>query len=358
MKIKTKDLQNLIPTIRSVVGNYELQPKSTMLGIKTTTDSLVFYAIGRDKLKIGLKVENPDQGIDLAVNANQFLSLIDKTTTEDIEISLDSSSQNVIVKGNGVYNIAKMICEIGDVTFDDINTTNLTNSLGSITKDFIRTIIVNNTYATLKIKESESQGRMSTGNYHINTDKTMTSDGDVICKTVQNSGLNADISLTPITINTLKIVNSDLTVYNVGNDLYFTGTDVVIVSPKVLDASEFPFQALDDQLKDELYDTTVFVEKAPILAAMERLSIFNIDNSPIEITLNNGSAIFKIKEQIENVIISGDGKGFVFVADPLKFTSSIKAINVDSITMKFNVNNKNLLRLDGTNLIEAISSRS
>lgn len=363
MKINTKELQGLIPVIKSAVGNNSLQPDTTRLGIKTTSDSIVFYSKGRDRLKKSLKIASPDQGVDIAVNANIFLGLLGKTTTDEIELSIDDTTKNLVFKGNGIYNIEQEVSEVGPIKFGEISTDNLTNSIGTLKKDFIKTIINNNTYALLKVKEGESEGRLSTGNYHIKTDNTMTSDSEVISRTNVSSGLSKDISLSPETINTIALTDEDLAVYEVGNDLLLVGSDSVISSPIVSDSNEFPYTELVNMIKDELFPSSVSVEKSPILSAIDRLSIFNVDNSPLKISFGNNIVEFSIKEQKESIVAIGDGRkpdgtDYVFNTDMTSFVSSLKAYNKDTVVFKFNVNDITIIRLDGDNLIEAVSSKS
>lgn len=360
MTIATKDLKNLLPLLKSVLGNIETRPMTTYLGIKTTADSIVFYTSGRDKVKTSLKVANPDQGIDICVNANLFLGLLDKTTTENIELSKEPNQGNLLFKGNGTYTIEKIVSETGDRTYDDITTDNLTNSIGELTKDIIKKIMDNNSFALNKIQEKDrGAGSLSTENYHINTDKTVTSDGSVISNSTLASGLSSNLSLDPITMASLEIICKDenVKVYQVGNDNLFVGKNTILSSPVVENASTFPLEELVGQMKDELYDKEVTVDKSALISAIDRISLFNTTNEALLLTFGNNAMEVSIKGEKESLVAVGDGEGFIFSADSDKLLNSVKALNTNSAKFKFNKSTPEVLRLDGDNFIIVVAAK-
>ena len=106
MKAKTKDLKAIVAKVQRGIGNNPLMPLSSLVsigydGAKTLTLKTFDgynYVVSHDEI-----AEEGGEAFTACVNANTFVALVNKTTSE--AITLELSQKYVAFKGNGNYKL-------------------------------------------------------------------------------------------------------------------------------------------------------------------------------------------------------------------------------------------------------------
>ena len=101
MILKVEELKDICSTVLTAVDSNELSILTETLELNVTNNILYLTVTNREyyaQFKLNV---NTDEDFHATVNANLFLSLIAKTTTEEIELTVDATNLNI--KGNGRY---------------------------------------------------------------------------------------------------------------------------------------------------------------------------------------------------------------------------------------------------------------
>lgn len=117
MNIKTTDLQKVVNLAISGCGQNSQIPLTQLFGVRTmiTKDGNYLVIGSTDTINYvyaKTKIES-DEAIDICINANIFTSLVNKFTTDTIEIELKDKYLSVVA--NGEYKLDLALLESGEV---------------------------------------------------------------------------------------------------------------------------------------------------------------------------------------------------------------------------------------------------
>ena len=127
MILNTLDIKNISQIILNAVDNSESSLVTESLELIVKNGVLFLNVTNREyyaKVKFNL---GTNEDFHATVNANLFLKLISKITTEQIEFNIDSN--NLIIKGNGTYKIPLIFEGEQLLTLPEINVENVTSEL-------------------------------------------------------------------------------------------------------------------------------------------------------------------------------------------------------------------------------------
>lgn len=124
MILKLNDLKNVCNDILPAVDSTDISSLTETLGLEVKDNVLYLSVTNREYfVTVKLKVDEKDE-FKATVNANLFLKLVSQTTSETIELTINST--NLVLKGNGTYKLPLIYdndhllelpkIELGDVT--------------------------------------------------------------------------------------------------------------------------------------------------------------------------------------------------------------------------------------------------
>lgn len=141
MILRIEDLKDVCSKILSAVDSSELSTLTETLELKTSGKCLYMSVTNREYY-VRVKLELEEEIIFHAtVNANLFLKLIAQTTTETVEITIDSNA--LIVKGNGTYKLPLIYNDGKLLELPTIDISNITSDF-TVEGDVLTSILTYN----------------------------------------------------------------------------------------------------------------------------------------------------------------------------------------------------------------------
>lgn len=269
MKIKTKDLQDKVAILSTVIGNNVALPITCLVGMKTEGNKLKLIVKGVNSAQALVDVENVIPNMNLSIRADIFLKLIPKISCDELEMLLDN--ENIVIKTSYAdYRFPKTVSTDGDVTFEDIVLSG--NSIGTFAGEDISLANSKSTYA---LSAQSGTGR-DLENYHFYKDKIVTSNASLVAKIVKTFNLSTDLSLSQITIKTLMTafskISGDAEIFMDGDNMFISMNDFILQTQNG-DILSFPISAIE-QFFTQTYANSINVNKQELLDALDRLSVF------------------------------------------------------------------------------------
>ena len=115
-----------------------------VLELKIISNSLVMSIANKEYfVSVSIPVENADNSFHATVNANLFLKLISKITTDTVELNIEGT--NLLINGNGKYTIPMIFDSEKLLVLDEISINNVK------TKFTISGDILSNIYNTANL---------------------------------------------------------------------------------------------------------------------------------------------------------------------------------------------------------------
>lgn len=279
MILKTKEFANVCKTILGAIDNKDSTLFTETLELKTTNDVLDLNVTNREYfVKVSFKLPQAEN-FHASVNANLFLNLISKVTTDTIEIVRNGNS--IIINANGnyklpvIYNNNSMLelprIEVGNVTNEmTINSTILHSILSFNSKELLRGVAVKPVQKYYYIDENGAI--------------TFTSGACVNNFTLEKP---VKILLAPKVVNLFKLFKEETPVsFKLGQeelteDLVQTkvefSADNIVLTAKLSDVgliSSVPTTAIRG-MADKTYTHSVVLNKTQLLQALSRILLFN-----------------------------------------------------------------------------------
>lgn len=298
IKIKTEVLQNLVNKVSKGMGNNKMLPITEMIGINISNSTLSLISTdGRNKVQVIGQVENLDnQDTNVAVTGANFVKLIQKTTTENVTLSVDDNK--LTVKGNGSYSFSLPVDEEGHLI-----------SMQSITTDGLQTIEVN----SKDLKDSYNLNKESvattmevpsyTGFYYDETGSIATNSLKI--SYVKNSLLKNPVLLVSSFAALFSLIDEEKATIGQNNSEIFVYTPTVILqSTKMPDITDFPVDSIKPFLQTEM-EHKVTVNKQALLNLLDRISIFvtPYDKNGIKLDFTkDGLVVWTIKEDNKELL--------------------------------------------------------
>ena len=121
IKLKTTDLKAVLAKVARGMGNNKFVPMTGLLGMNIADGRLrILSTDGTNTMQADMAVES-DGAASFSVPGATFTRLIEKTSSDSVELEMEGTS--LTVRGNGKYTFAIPADEDGNaVTFDNIST--------------------------------------------------------------------------------------------------------------------------------------------------------------------------------------------------------------------------------------------
>ena len=102
IKLKTEELKDVVNKVSKGMGNNKMLPITEMIGINILNSNIYFITTdGSSKVQGSLAIDNANDSCSFVVNGKNFVQLIQKTTTEFVELIIEDDK--LLFKGNGNY---------------------------------------------------------------------------------------------------------------------------------------------------------------------------------------------------------------------------------------------------------------
>lgn len=141
MILKTKEFKSACKSILSAVDTSTHSIINESLELKVEGDTLFLYVTNKEYfVSVKLKVESSED-FKATVDAKLFLSLVDKITTDELELLVEGNA--LVIKGNGRYKLPMFTSDDKLLELTPITIDNPTNSF-VISSDILLSILTNN----------------------------------------------------------------------------------------------------------------------------------------------------------------------------------------------------------------------
>lgn len=291
LTIKTSELQAMVGKAIKCVSNNKLIPLTSLMNVKvkdnvltlTTTDATNYFYVSKPD-----KVDCED--FEVSVLADVFTKLVQKTTSENISITIENGI--ITVSGNGKYTMELPLDENGSIIkFPNKLNDDFRNEAGTIKLSTVKTIISVN-----KASLADNMEAPILTCYYCG-DSVITSDKKKICKTAIKT-FDTPMALTPVTMELLgSMSKEDIIVTTTDFDVVFTTGEDTVYAPIVEGIESFPVDAIET-LVAQAFTSKCTVSRAAVLNLLDRLSLFVVpyDKQGIYLTFNNEGILFSSKK--------------------------------------------------------------
>ena len=341
MKVAAGRIKDAVNKVIKGAGFNNLIPITSLLGIELVDGKLSFYTTDMtNNLVVSVdKVAGDD--IDVVVDADIFSKLIAKTTSEEVEMTVDEDT--LLVKGNGKYKVPLISDESGLVTFPkpdiDVDSDPVKVKLTSIMNAYNI-----NKNALAKTLEQPELTAYYCGDRVISTDGTVITFNDFKL-------MDTDPILVPAQMMLLLTLmdNEDIKCYINGTSICFM-TDNMTVEGTLADGIEdYPVEAITAYL-DETFNSNCKVPKEVLLSVLDRLSLFiePYDKNGAYFTFGRrGINVHSMKDsstETINYVESKDFSEFTCLVDIPLLKSQLDAIPEDTVQIFYGNENAIMLK--------------
>lgn len=278
IKIKTEELNSICSKILYAVDTNSVADITELLELSLSNNILYMQITNREYfLKIKLATSD-NEDFHATVNAELFLRLIQKMTTEYIVLEVDNNS--LIISGNGEYKLPMVYDGDELLALPEITIQNETNSF-----DIDGAVL--NSINTYNSKQLTTKGVMSP----IQTLYYIDKNGAITFTTgacVNDFTLSDDVKLLMSSklVKLFKLFKNEKVEFVLGQDpitATLVQTKVGFKTPTLeltailpsndADIAKFPVKIIRDRASKE-YDYNILISRVELLQAINRLSIF------------------------------------------------------------------------------------
>ena len=268
LTINTTQLQSLVNRANQCVGANKLHRITNMIGIKTVDNKLTLYTTdGTNYLCVTAGVADADD-IDVAVNAETFIKLINKITSDTV--ALDVSDNALVISGNGSYKIALELDDDGEILSFPVKIPDNHVKFGEISLPAVSTIL-----SALKSSLSTNAGSVY-ANYFVGdcvcaTDKSMM--GLYQYEMLTNEDSKLLLNSTFVELLNLATDNISLEYDEETSTLIATSENYCLYAKVVTDCADYNISGIKKMLAVE-QESYCKVRKRDLLELLDRLSLF------------------------------------------------------------------------------------
>jgi len=141
MILRIEDIKGTCEKILTAVDSSEVSTLTTTLQIKAIGNFLNLCVTNREYfVQVKTELDEPIE-FNATVNANLFLKLISKITTESITLDVNESS--LVIKGNGTYKLPLIFDDEKLLELPEININNKTNTF-TVSSNILNSILLYN----------------------------------------------------------------------------------------------------------------------------------------------------------------------------------------------------------------------
>lgn len=366
MIIKTKAFQESCKKILDAVGNTAAVANETLE--LEAHGQILYLNVTNKEYYVTVKMPlDTDAEIHAVVNAHLFLNLINKTTTNTIEIT--TTATVLMVKANGSYKIPMIFERDKLVDMPKIIIDNITNNF-VIKNSILQSILRYNSKEMIKSGGGSTETRRL---FYIDEKGAITYSNSA-CVNTFNLDQKVVLTLTEKIVKLFKLFKSEVVNFTMGFDALANGTviakvcfnDDQVTLTSILPADEelikkFPVSGVRKWAEND-YDFTITIDRLALVDAINRLALFSKTEDGDSYTYlyfeDGGVTVFDInKENHERVAYVNTCEGLLggyyealFTTNDLKLT--LETLEGQYIVMSFG--NKQVIviqRNDITNII-------
>ena len=338
LQLKTNKLKEMVTKAFKGVGNDRNKPITELIALKLEDGTLTLITTDYDNFMYVCEEVEADGAFYAVVQANQFVKLISRLTSD--EVTLNVAENCLEVKGNGTYKIpveidagTGKIVEYTDplkaISFDDIQ------SIGEITEQDISTII-----RALKPSLAQTVEIPQYVNYYIGETVLSTDTNTASC--YEKELVSEPILVSAAVMEMLGVYSSEtpIAIYKKGNRLIFRGENFTLFGYAMPGLDEYQVDAIQHYLGSE-YPSMCQLPKQEMLQALDRLSLFvsDFDEDKIGISFTEDGLVLSSKQSdsVETVkylkkVNLEETSCFIYL---YMLTSQIKAQTGDTIDLYF-----------------------
>ena len=328
LTVKTQDLQDLVNKVGRCVSNNKLIPITSFIGLKVltnregkrglvlvTTDATNFFYVWSED-------EVDCEEFDIAVEADTFINLVKKTTSENITLSISDDDKVLTIKGNGTYKMERQydmsVPAQPPVKFPMKVTT--WEDLGEPV-DVVKVDVIKNAINVNRAAVATDMQHPALTAYYCG-DAVITSNRKTVCKSNTQVFKTPEL-ITPVVMDLLSSLSSEeFSVYNYeGANVYVTRTDL-IYAPKFSDVDMYPIHPIEELINQE-FKSVCTIPRASVLNILDRISLFvgAYDKKSITMTFTPDGVMFNNKKS--------SGTEIVPYIDVMEFMSFTCHINIE-----------------------------
>lgn len=277
LKLKTKLLKQMLKKATKGAGLNPQVARSKLLIITVEDSTLKLITTdGEVYLEILENVVTDVKDFYAIVDVDLFAKLINKTTSEDVELSINETC--LTVTGNGSYDFAMSYENSELARFPEYKLNQSLDNPITVSADIINAVLKTN-------KQVVCTDMMSPSliGYYFCSEGVVTTNRKTACLT--ECDVFGETFMLPVSaVELLETIDSTATFYNGENQLVICGDGVNIYTPKMA-IDSYPYSYLKNYFGQQL-SCCVTVNKTELLSIVERLLLFSdkYSNNAIELT--------------------------------------------------------------------------
>ena len=325
MKLKTTDLQRLVNKVKLGVGNNNLVKRSNFVFVYARKGKLALLTTdGTNYIQAFAGIET-DETVSAAVIADQFIPLVQKTTSAFVEMYQDGNTLHY--KGNGDVKLS--VADFDGIEYKPVEIPNDVPAdapyLGTLKSGYVSTLI----RAMSATAESVAVPKY----LDILLSADVWSTNAAVMYKGKGLGLLEELQIPTALARLVAIMDSaDVDVEKIENQILFIGDDIRVwgnCSALELNATEL--SAIVDSPADKEY--WVELSKAEIVESLSRLSIFSNTDSDLILNFTAGQLKMRLAgdsiiESVSYIKADGTNKDYtVILADFMKLIKNIDESN-------------------------------
>jgi len=347
---KTTKLQEMTTKASKGVGNNKLKPLTELIAIKVEDNALILLTTDGDNfLYITEQVDSDD--FYAVVQANQFVKLISKLTSEDV--SLDVVNNCLEVRGNGNY---KIPVEIDATTGEIVEYPDPFKKLRDEDLDMVGALgtqDIANILRALKPSLSTTMELPQYINYYLGDTAIATDTDTVGC--YHKALATTPVLVSPQAVDILGVYTSEevLNIYKNNNRLLFCGDGFTLISYAMPGVEKYAISKIMSHVGTD-YPYKSKLPKQDLVQALERLSLFvsPYDEDTVYLRFGvDGNSLQLSSKQSDSVecisyIESNTDMGFECAVYFSMLTAQVKATTGDTVEISYGASKS--IKLDDT----------
>lgn len=360
MLIKTEELRKLVNKNYECCGLNNQIPITELFGLKITKvgNDTYLKICSTDTINYEYNsiLVNTNETFDICVNATIFTQLINKFTTQTIEITLETNYLKVI--GNGEYKLEIALLDNGLIqTFEEKY---FNNNLNKVIELDINKIKLIKNYCESSLSKQENE--IDLNGYFVDNDFTISTNRQIM--TLINTNLNVNkLVLRRKFIDLLSNLEEEkvlLYYSNENEDIMIKGDNTFIYSSINSKSENYPVEQIKSLIDTSTFKAKYKINKSQLLNILDRINVVvtKYDSNIIEL-LFSGNSIFvsSMKETGSEVIELEDNsipEDFLFSCKINSEWLQSQLITFENETIDLFVGNEVCIKLSNDNIIKLI----
>lgn len=321
----------------------QVKVKDNVLSVRTTDNT--------NYLTTKAELNQPD--FEMVVDSKLFSSLISKLSSATVSISVEGN--NVLIEGNGKYNMALADDESGSkIVFPELDVEPIGTSF-HLTPEEVRSIL-----SLSKSCKAENKEIPPLFNYYADNERILTSDGFKACSNPIKM-TDTPISVSPSVMELVPSVidDSGVTIYQDSEHIVFESTKGKLVGKKQgsADVEGFPAEDLVEAFNTTLESSTE-INRTQLLQAIERICLFTeaFDQGKLTLHFLKDKVVLHAtstnsEEGINYLTPFTEEVSVTLEVEALKFKNELSACDMEKIIIGFNANYGTRISCGQVNLV-------